>query len=1117
MANNRSIVQDLAKAKHLAALNNLCSQILEYENEHRTRHAAVAAVAEVPDVPHKTYTHAATTTPRARADPPRPGMTWCNMHEWCRHTTADCRGDTKRSASAPDNRPKQRRTNEKQSAASSASRTDWNKNYKSINNVSKTKAAAAESNEETGSVGAVSSTTTADAKPVPRPVILDVTSLGPDNASAPSKVMVDSGAERTLLNQNIAKKVGVVITPTSTQLRSVSGEPLTVFGRGKIHILLPGDNKPLPLDVLVTDDATCDIIWGADQMWHRPDGRNVSMIANVGQPLVTRIGSLSYTINATTIHSAATVPGPHKAEQFAADAERRQNELDAENNIKLSVLPPQLRSSYASSIANPPPLRELRGADLEAHKTVAANIDPSFSTRYKRVTCTILQLLLFYGCIFGGLKAADSDAFPSPSLLTPMTFALIPGRDPAAVLSGNPVRLSMADESVMNEKVEEMIDLGLLRVAHGAVALARAFVVRVAGKEPRIVVAMQGVNEATWPNLYPLPLITDLQQHFAKYLYKATFDVWAAFYQVLLDDASVPLTATLFGKIVCEFMVVPMGLRQSPGHLQRVLSAALNTDTDSYSIRVYIDDIIVGAKTPEALQDALEYLFKKCKQYHITLSARKSVIGAEKTVILGALVGDGQVWPLTDHLTAVLNYGYPETVRQMRMFLGKLAQLAVYITKPDMPSMQHLHSLAANNVPGSQKIKWTDETKKAFERARQMVTNTRSTVPFNPQRQLFLLIDASDYGFGAVLAHLDHQRQAFEVIDVVSGKWSNAQHKYTTPEKEITAIRCASKRFHYLMYGRRTIVLCDNASVVHIIANGTSSPVPRIRNTAAELTGYYLVVVHLPGSLNAAADALSRDPAFFDRDATDVEEEIDAETASAPVRVESYSIGAICAVAAQPDPTGDVLAATASGGQRAASSSSRTMIQALVERQNTDPSLALWRSVANGATPKLYQEHTAVWRQALRLKPQFDPAFHNALFVYVDGARRLVIPDGYREYVTLSVHGDAHLCAADTVLLARRHYYWPTMRRDIVLAVRACEQCQRVNGGRQRAPGNLGDVEGHGAPLRYTEWEIDTFDTGLTLGNRRVFVALERFSGSIFSIVLESASAADTLKAYKDA
>lgn len=75
-------------------------------------------------------------------------------------------------------------------------------------------------------------------------------------------------------------------------------------------------------------------------------------------------------------------------------------------------------------------------------------------------------------------------------------------------------------------------------------------------------------------------------------------------------------------------------------------------------------------------------------------------------------------------------------------------------------------------------------------------------------------------GFGVVLAHYNEETQTFEIIRVISGRWSSAELNYTMPAKEITVLLKASKRFYYEMFGRD----------VHLLCNGTTSQDPRIRN-----------------------------------------------------------------------------------------------------------------------------------------------------------------------------------------------------------------------------------------------------------------------------------------------
>jgi len=457
--------------------------------------------------------------------------------------------------------------------------------------------------------------------------------------------------------------------------------------------------------------------------------------------------------------------------------------------------------------------------------------------------------------------------------------------------------------------------------------------------------------------------------------------------------------------------------------------------------------------------------------------------------------------------------------RALRGFLGKMAQIAVYTRdKSRLADFEVLYKIASTHS-GTSSIDWTPEQITAFERVKSVAASADFLVPFDPSRQLYLLVDACDVGYGGWLAHLHEGATTnFEPISTFSGKWSDAELNYTIPEKEITAIRVAAERHRYEMLGRMTVVFCDNSAVVQILANGSSSPVARLRNTAAELMGFHFVVRHLPSSLNSVADAFSRDPRFslgFDLlIAARVNSALRAAAVGAqtPLRIESVHVAAIFLIVAL-DYTISALTLASTEYLAPALADTREALRRLVQQQGEDDEFALIRRVAAGSErPNLVDKDA--WRAAEALRPTFDPEHQNALFVAIDGARRLAVPDGSRSAVVAQLHGEAHICAADAIKLARRLFWWPTMTRDIRQTVLACAQCQRINADRRQAPGNLGDVEAGRTPARAHEWELDSFDCGATLGSFRVVAVLERYSGCVFSLVVETASADDAYAAY---
>lgn len=982
-------------------------------------------------------------------------------------------------------------------------------------------------------------------------------------------MMVDSGATKTLLSEEKAIELKLIDKMQRSFIRvgNADGSPLEVLGRVTFNARLPDDPEPFPINAHVVRGLAFDLLLGADNMWHRRDGRNVSLLANDDAPVCDiQIGSRVFRAEAApasgnvqaihaviraveaalrrpaavapptesvnaVIRAADTPPESITAAQIAAEAERATMAELAALGDEPCHLPEQLRIGYVPTVSPSRNMRltELKGDDRQAFMDTIKSIASEFVKEAPVAAARIEKTFRKRSSVSGGRKTANCRRYPSASGLDPMSISIIPGFSIASLLPVKQVQVCDEDRTDMRKFVGAMKDAGIVSPANGAPALARAFIVREESREPRLVVAMQNINAISWPHLQPLPLVSALHDLIARFSYVAKFDVWAAFYQVPLDDAAVPLTTTLFIDEVLQFERVVMGLQQSPGHLQRVLSAAVEETTEQYVTRVYIDDIIIGAHSPDALADAIERLFEQLEHYHITIRASKSSVGATFTEILGAEIGNHEIRPTDDYVQAIRDYGRPRTVTELRRFNGKLAQLYPFGVSANSPEMHLLHDMASPKLAGGQKLVWSREADKAFLTVKGMLVKLCSTVPFSPELALFLLIDASNEGYGAVLAHLDYVKKCFVVIRVISGRWTAAERNYTTPEKEIAVLLVASSRFYYMMFGRRVFVLCDNAAVVQILSNGTNSMNVRIRNTAAKLLGFQFVVIHLPGALNTAADALSRDPRFSSqsgkRDA-DAPAEVNADTESislsptcAPVQLELYApqTALVGAVLSEDEMTADVAAPQQQPAQRSALADileSTSRMQAMVAAQRADPDLFLLLKMAAGESPSASEAASEAWREACRLEPIFRNDWHGALFVHVSGAQRLVVPDGIRGHVVRLAHSASHLSDDNTVAYARRFFWWPTLRRDIMQAVAACAQCQRVNADLRQAPGNLGNAEQFGPPARCSTWELDSFNIGTALDSYRVLVALESFSGCVWAFVVESASASDALEAY---
>jgi len=447
-------------------------------------------------------------------------------------------------------------------------------------------------------------------------------------------VMFDTGAAVTVMSLATVQRVGAPVDQSAPRLQLADGSTaLVTIGTTRLELFMPAVKNSMQITAVVVSELAVDALIGRDMMWHRTDGNNVSfehagtsqVLIKVGATTVASVPAPASAAVGAVIRSAATAPEPTRAAHIAAEVAAELAQKGIADERGQSRLPRTLGAGHVPCVTNGPQYRELIGADREAWRVVADNIHAKLRERFPDVCDGIREDLEHYGSVFGGLMESDCLKFPPCSDLEPLVIALVPGGQVQLVPAGA-MPMRQYEREFVDTQCDEMVKHGLIEPAQFAPALAQAFVHN-NGVKMRLVVGMQKVNAATFPNHYPLPAVHDLHAFFAGFEFKATFDGWGAFHQIALDDQAVPLTTTSFAGKPMRFRVAPMGLNQSPGHLQRTLGAIVNFDTRDYSIRLYIDDIIVGAHSAAGLRAAIKELLKRLRSVHFTLSAKKAVIG----------------------------------------------------------------------------------------------------------------------------------------------------------------------------------------------------------------------------------------------------------------------------------------------------------------------------------------------------------------------------------------------------------------------------------------------------------------------------------------------------------
>ena len=174
-----------------------------------------------------------------------------------------------------------------------------------------------------------------------------------------------------------------------------------------------------------------------------------------------------------------------------------------------------------------------------------------------------------------------------------------------------PFRLSPLEKATLDRAIARLLRLGHIQASTSAYGCP-CFFVEKPGGELRQVFDYKALNALTRKNRFPLPRIDDLLDAFHGASIFSSFDLTVGYNQFRLHDSDIPKTAFNTPGGHWEWLVLPMGLSNSPSAfqsaMQNIFTTHLKTRTargftpeNGYSslppvILVYLDDVCLISK-----------------------------------------------------------------------------------------------------------------------------------------------------------------------------------------------------------------------------------------------------------------------------------------------------------------------------------------------------------------------------------------------------------------------------------------------------------------------------------------------------------------------------------------
>ncbi|GFX68410.1 retrovirus-related Pol polyprotein from transposon opus [Trichonephila clavipes] len=262
------------------------------------------------------------------------------------------------------------------------------------------------------------------------------------------------------------------------------------------------------------------------------------------------------------------------------------------------------------------------------------------------------------------------------------------------------------------------------------------------------------LNAQTIPDRFPIPRIEDFNYILKDKKIFSKIDLVKAYYQIPIaeEDKEKTVITTPFG--LYEFNTMSFGLRNAPSTFQRFITEVL---CGLDFVFPYLDDVLVSSPTEEEHSEHLKMVFERFQQYGLRINVSKSVMGAAQVDYLGFLITAEGSRPLPEKVQAIFNYKLPETIYDLRTFLGMINFYRRYL-KDAAKTQAPLHELLKGaKKKDRRKVHWTNDTRRSFEKCKTdlaeaaLLSFPRSGLP------LSLCTDASDFAVGAVLQQLENE------------------------------------------------------------------------------------------------------------------------------------------------------------------------------------------------------------------------------------------------------------------------------------------------------------------------------------------------------------------------
>ena len=334
----------------------------------------------------------------------------------------------------------------------------------------------------------------------------------------------------------------------------------------------------------------------------------------------------------------------------------------------------------------------------------------------------------------------------------------------------------------VRKHLKEMEDRGAIRRSNSPWASPVVLVKKKDGSL-RFCIDLRKLNARTIKDAYSLPRIEESLDCLNGATIFTSLDLKSRYWQVELDDESVPLTAFTVGPLgFYESVRMPFGLTNAPATFQQLMENCLGEMHLNWCI-IYLDDVIIFSSTPEEHVNCLRGVLQKLRAAGLKLKPSKCEFFKDRISYLGHIVSKDGVETDPKKIKVIQDWPVPETVYDVRSFLGFTNYYRKFLFRYSRIA-RPLNELISgeNSKKKNGPVKWEEKHQQAFEKLKQLCTEAPILAYADYKKPFRVYTDASEIGLGAVISQV--QGETKHVIAYASRSLNKAERKYSAHKLE---------------------------------------------------------------------------------------------------------------------------------------------------------------------------------------------------------------------------------------------------------------------------------------------------------------------------------------------